>query len=185
MVEGARLESVYTVKAVSRVQIPSSPPCRFPFHSVCFLFIAVSLFSLLLSVYSSHYCCFVNKVCLYIFHLRAQDFLWLRNDSQHKSGGDSAVKKFRKHSAIFTYAWKRRRLEYGGNAPPEKALCDKLYTMPPVTSQREIERMLFEDLRIGSEEFERLSTDSILQIGDRYRSNNLKYLMKYLRRNMR
>lgn len=45
--------------------------------------------------------------------------------------------------------------------------------------------MLFEDLLIGSEEFERLSTDSILQIGDRYRSNNLKYLMKYLRRNMR
>ncbi len=55
----------------------------------------------------------LNKVCLYIFHLRARDFLWLRNDSQHKSGCDSAVKKFRKHSAIFTYAWKRRRLEYG------------------------------------------------------------------------
>ena len=70
-------------------------------------------------------------------------------------------------------------------ATPEKALCDKLYTMPPVTSQREIERMLFEDLRIGSEEFEKLNTDGILQIGDRYRSNNLKYLMKYLRRNMR
>ena len=57
--------------------------------------------------------------------------------------------------------------------------------MPPVTSQREIERMLFEDLRIGSEEFEKLNTDGILQIGDRYRSNNLKYLMKYLRRNAR
>ena len=68
-------------------------------------------------------------------------------------------------------------------ATQEKALCDKLYTMPPVTSQKEIERMLFKDLRIDRNEFEKLHTDEILQIGDRYHSNNLKYLMKYLRRN--
>ena len=67
-------------------------------------------------------------------------------------------------------------------ATPEKALCDKLYTMPPVTSQREIARMLFEDLRIDGAEFEKLDADCILQIGDKYHSNNLKYLMKYLRR---
>ena len=70
-------------------------------------------------------------------------------------------------------------------ATPEKALCDKLYTMPPVTSQREIERMLFEDLRIDGAEFEKLDADGILQIGNRYHSNNVKYLMKYLRRNAR
>ena len=70
-------------------------------------------------------------------------------------------------------------------ATPEKALCDKLYTIPPVTSQREIERMLFEDLRIDGAEFEKLDLDSILQIGDKYHSNNLKYLMKYLRRSAR
>lgn len=68
-------------------------------------------------------------------------------------------------------------------ATPEKALCDKLYTMPPVTSQKEIERMLFEDLRIDRTEFEKLNVNEILQIGDKYHSNNLKYLMKYLRRN--
>ena len=68
-------------------------------------------------------------------------------------------------------------------ATPEKALCDKLYTMPPVTSQKEIERMLFEDLRIYRTEFEKLNADEILQIGDMYHCNNLKYLMKYLRRN--
>ena len=33
MVEGARLESVYTVKAVSRVQIPSSPPVHVSYFS--------------------------------------------------------------------------------------------------------------------------------------------------------
>ena len=70
-------------------------------------------------------------------------------------------------------------------AAPEKALCDKLYTMPPVTSQREIERMLFEDLRIDGAEFEKLDADDILQIGNRYHSNNVKYLMKYLRRSAR
>ena len=68
-------------------------------------------------------------------------------------------------------------------ATPEKALCDKLYTMSPVTSQKEIEKMLFEDLRIDKTEFKKLHANEILQIGDRYHSNNLKYLMKYLRRN--
>lgn len=68
-------------------------------------------------------------------------------------------------------------------ATPEKALCDKLYTMPPVTSQKEIERMLFEDLRIDVEEFEKLNIDDILTIGDKYHCNNIKYLMKYMRRN--
>ena len=67
-------------------------------------------------------------------------------------------------------------------ATPEKALCDKLYIMPPVTSQRDIEKMLFDDLRIDNTEFQKLNTDDILQIGDKYHCNNLKYLMKYLRR---
>ena len=67
-------------------------------------------------------------------------------------------------------------------ATPEKALCDKLYIMPPVTSQRDIEKMLFDDLRIDNTEFQKLNTDDILQIGDKYHCSNLKYLMKYLRR---
>lgn len=68
-------------------------------------------------------------------------------------------------------------------ATPEKALCDKLYIMSPVTSQRDIEKMLFEDLRIDSFQFGKLIVDDILQIGDKYHCNNLKYFMKYLRRN--
>ena len=70
-------------------------------------------------------------------------------------------------------------------ASPEKALCDKLYAMPPVTSQKELERMLFEDLRIDRTEFDKLDADFILQIGAKYRCNNLKYLMKYLGRKTR
>ena len=67
-------------------------------------------------------------------------------------------------------------------ATPEKALCDKLYTMPPVMSQREIRRMLFEDLRIDREMFDALDTDGLMEIGELYHCNNLKYLMKFLRR---
>lgn len=67
-------------------------------------------------------------------------------------------------------------------ASPEKALCDKLYTMPPVMSQREIRRMLFEDLRIDRGMFDRLDVDSLLEIGGLYHCNNLKYLMNFLRR---
>ena len=67
-------------------------------------------------------------------------------------------------------------------ASPEKALCDKLYAMPPVTSQKELERMLFEDLRIDQTEFAKLDVDSIREIGAKYRCNNLKYLTKYLGR---
>ena len=65
-------------------------------------------------------------------------------------------------------------------ASPEKALCDKLYTMPPVVSRREIERMLFEDLRIDRPSFEKMDKEGLLQIGSLYHCSNLKYLMKYL-----
>ena len=67
-------------------------------------------------------------------------------------------------------------------ATPEKAMCDKLYAMPAVTSIKDIEQLLFEDLRIDEEEFVKLNVDDILQIGDEYHCNNIKYLMKYLRR---
>ena len=65
-------------------------------------------------------------------------------------------------------------------ATREKALCDKLYTMPPVSSLRDLELMLFEDLRIDEDEFANLNTDDILMIGEKYRCNNLKSLLKYI-----
>ena len=70
-------------------------------------------------------------------------------------------------------------------ATPEKALCDKVYIMPPVTSQKELAALLFDSLRIDQTEFGKLSIDDILEIGPKYRCNNLKYLMKYLERRSR
>ena len=67
-------------------------------------------------------------------------------------------------------------------ASPEKALCDKLYTMPPVMSRREIHAMLFEDLRIDREAFDSLDTAGLLEIAGLYRCSSLRQLMKLLRR---
>ena len=67
-------------------------------------------------------------------------------------------------------------------ACPEKALCDKLYSVSPVKNRRDIERLLFEDLRVDEERFAKLDADAILRIGERYRSNNIRYLMRVLRR---
>ena len=67
-------------------------------------------------------------------------------------------------------------------ATPEKALCDKLYSMPPVTSVKDIGLMLFDDLRIDEDGFSKLNPEDILQIGEGYHCNNLNYLMKYLKR---
>ncbi len=67
-------------------------------------------------------------------------------------------------------------------ASPEKALCDKLYRMPPVTGIAEVKKLLFEDLRIDTEAFEQLNVQEMIEIGERYHASNLKYLIQYLRR---
>ena len=66
-------------------------------------------------------------------------------------------------------------------ASPEKALCDKLYTMPPVSNKKELRLLLFEDLRIDEQEFEKLSIEVIRQIGSEYNCTNVKMLVKLLK----
>ncbi|MCD8205735.1 MAG: hypothetical protein LUD29_03885 [Clostridia bacterium] len=65
-------------------------------------------------------------------------------------------------------------------ASPEKALCDKLYVMPPVRSVKDVSDMLFEDLRIEEEDFWRLDLDALLEFAPYYRCNNLNCLMKLI-----
>lgn len=66
-------------------------------------------------------------------------------------------------------------------ASPEKALCDKLYICPPVKNKKELSALLFDDLRIDEEEFERLDKKALLFLAERYRNTNLKILCKLLR----
>lgn len=66
-------------------------------------------------------------------------------------------------------------------ATPEKALCDKLYTITPVKSIKELKQLLFEDLRIDEDRFNRLNKEDILKLAPLYHSNNLNYLAKFIK----
>jgi predicted transcriptional regulator of viral defense system len=67
-------------------------------------------------------------------------------------------------------------------ATPEKALCDKLYTLSPIKNMTELENMLFNDLRIDNNEFRKLNIDDIEQISKVYHSTNVSLLYRYMRR---
>ena len=67
-------------------------------------------------------------------------------------------------------------------ASREKALCDKLYTLKPLNNYRNLERMLFLDLRIDREEFWRLDGKKIEYLSALYHSTNVRLLSKYMRR---
>lgn len=69
-------------------------------------------------------------------------------------------------------------------ATPEKALCDKLYTLAPLNNYSNLENMLFSDLRIDEDEFKKLDTNKISKLSELYHSTNIDLLARYMRRNI-
>lgn len=69
-------------------------------------------------------------------------------------------------------------------ASPEKALCDMLYALPPVRNQKELEKLLFEDLRLDAEACARLNRDTLLALSAAYRTSNGKLLHRYIQRKL-
>ena len=65
-------------------------------------------------------------------------------------------------------------------ATPCKALCDKLYTLKPCKNKKELKELLFEDLRIDIEEFNKLDKQLLLDLCPLYKSTNLKLLRKVI-----
>lgn len=65
-------------------------------------------------------------------------------------------------------------------ATPEKALCDKLYTISPVGSVKAMRALLFEDLRVDENDFWQLNLEDIKQLAPLYKSTNHKYLAKLI-----
>ena len=63
-------------------------------------------------------------------------------------------------------------------ATPEKALCDKLYEVAPTRSIKGLQELLFNDLRIDEDEFNKLNKQDILKIAPLYHSTNLNLLAK-------
>ncbi|EOS52439.1 type IV toxin-antitoxin system AbiEi family antitoxin domain-containing protein [Adlercreutzia caecimuris] len=66
-------------------------------------------------------------------------------------------------------------------ATPEKALCDKLYTMSPVTSCGGLEALLYDDLRIDRGDLAALDVDDVAFLAEKYRSRNVRRLARYLK----
>ena len=67
-------------------------------------------------------------------------------------------------------------------ATPEKAICDKLYTLAPLGNYSNLEDMLFNDLRIEEESLNKLNIDKIEKLNNLYHSTNVNLLTKYMRR---
>jgi len=74
---------------------------------------------------------------------------------------------------------------YYAIAGREKALCDKLYELKPVANQRELEALLFDDMRLYEDEFFKLNPEIIKKLSVYYCSNNVKLLSAYLVRRYR
>ena len=66
-------------------------------------------------------------------------------------------------------------------ASPEKALCDKLYSLSPVANKKELNKLLFDDLRIDEDEFAKLDKAVLVELCDLYKSTNLKLLKKVVK----
>lgn len=69
-------------------------------------------------------------------------------------------------------------------ATKEKALCDKLYTLPPLNNYANLENMLFNDLRIDEDEFNKLNISKIVRLSELYHCTNIDLLARYIRRNI-
>lgn len=67
-------------------------------------------------------------------------------------------------------------------ATPEKALCDKLYSLSPVNTIKGLRSLLFEDLRIDESEFRKLNADELCGLALLYKSTTLNTLVKLIGR---
>ncbi|MCD8195332.1 MAG: hypothetical protein LUD22_03460 [Coprobacillus sp.] len=105
-------------------------------------------------------------------------------------------KVFSNHFGTFTYQdVPEAAFPYGVNlieengysymiATPEKALCDKLYTLKPVTSLKELKYVLFTDLRIEEEDFYKLNMEDLIFLCPLYKSKTLNFLLKFIKGEM-
>jgi len=66
-------------------------------------------------------------------------------------------------------------------ATKEKALCDQLYSLKPVSSVKQLNHLIFDDLRIDQELFNSLDMDKLLVLTKKYNSKNLVLLEKLIK----
>lgn len=67
-------------------------------------------------------------------------------------------------------------------ASPEKALCDELYRIAGIRSLRRLERLLFEDLRLDADLFQKLDHQELILLSENYHATTLDTFINYLKR---
>ena len=67
-------------------------------------------------------------------------------------------------------------------ASPEKAVCDKLYTMSPTANIKELYTLLADDLRIDMDALKKLDQSKLALLSGKYHSTNVKKLCSLIRR---
>ena len=70
-------------------------------------------------------------------------------------------------------------------ASPEKAICDQIYKISPLSNRKELEELLFEDLRIDENDFFSLNMKDIFEIAGRFNTQNHKLLRAYAKRKLK
>ena len=82
------------------------------------------------------------------------------------------------------YPWEIRLQSLNGYpymiASPEKALCDKLYTISPMRNCRDMEALLFDDLRIDQSRFSELNMAKLIEIAALYHTINHRIFRSYI-----
>ena len=67
-------------------------------------------------------------------------------------------------------------------ATPAKAICDTLYTISPLKNIRQLEYLLFDDLRIDQDEFLKIDRQEMVDLASHYHTKNHSLLIKYIRK---
>ena len=67
-------------------------------------------------------------------------------------------------------------------ASREKAICDQLYKMGPVANYKELQNLLFVDLRIDEQELKKINLENLRILAERYPSRNVKRFYGLMRR---
>ena len=67
-------------------------------------------------------------------------------------------------------------------ATAEKAICDQLYKTSPVDNQKELQELLFDDLRIDRDDFFALNLDDLYELSSLYSTKNHKLLQTIIKR---
>ena len=67
-------------------------------------------------------------------------------------------------------------------ASPEKAMCDKMYSLSPIGSLKNMDIVTSEDLRIYEEDLNDLNIDKIESLSELYQSKNVSLFSRFVRR---